>query len=155
MVQSSSFARPATAGTFKGSSVLKTFRVLLLVFTLSVASLGAITYAFSFRIVLLPHISNEEPGKTVIMRGLYMLPLITDLGRICIDPDAHVVTASEVKICSASVLTALSRHGFVVAQLPHMGVLSELAENRRAGRWAPGKVELFRVITMGTPRSYG
>jgi len=78
--------------------------------------------------LLLPPV-GEDHGATVLMRGLYPLPLVTDAGRICIDPDANVVTAAEIKICSNSVLAALSRHGHVVVRLPHFGLLASLAKN--------------------------
>jgi hypothetical protein len=113
----------------KGHSVLKTLIVLSFVFLLIIVSAGAMALFSDIRIVLLPPVKNEEHGATVIMRGLDVLPLVTDAGRICIDPDARVVTASEVKICSNSVLVALSRHGHVVARLPYVGFLAGLARN--------------------------
>lgn len=108
---------------------MKALKVLMLVLVLLVVCVGAIVSFFGIHIIVLPPASRDDQGATVIMRGLHMLPLVTDAGRICIDPDAHVVTALEVKICSNSVLAALSRHGSVVARLPYVGLLESLAED--------------------------
>jgi hypothetical protein len=104
-------------------------KALVFVLVLLTVSAGAIIWLSSLRIVLLPPVASEAPGATVLMRGLDLLPLVTDAGRICIDPDADVVTAAEVKICSNSVLVALSHHGHVVVRLPHLGLLASLAKN--------------------------
>lgn len=111
----------------KGLSVLKTLKVTVLVFLLLAVCIGPSVSIFGLRIVVFPPASRDDQGVTVIMRGLHMLPIVTDAGKICINPDAHVVTASEVKICSNSVLAALARHGSVVARLPYIGVLERLA----------------------------
>ena len=113
----------------KGLSILKTVKVLVLGFLLLVVSIGAIVSFFGLRIVVLPAASRDDQGATVIMQGLHMLPLVTDAGKICIDPDARVVTAYEVKLCSNSVLVALRRHGSVVARLPYTGLLAGLADH--------------------------
>jgi hypothetical protein len=108
---------------------VKALKVIMLVFLLLVASGGAVASSFGVRVVIFPPASRNDQGATVIMEGLHMLPLVTDAGRICIDPDAHVVTASEIKICSDSVFVALSRHGSVIARLPYVGFLESLAED--------------------------
>lgn len=107
---------------------MKTLKVLVLAFLLLVVCVAASVSYFGIRIVIFPA-SRGDLGATVVMRGLHMLPLATDIGRICIDPDAYVVTASEVKICSDSVFVALNRHGSVIARLPYVGFLESLAED--------------------------
>jgi len=113
----------------EGLSVLKARQVLIPIPFLLVVLAGALAWFTGIRVLLLPPVGNEEHGATVIMRGLDELPLVTDAGTVCIDPDADVVTSSEVKICSNSVLVALSRHGHVVARLPYFGLLTSLAKN--------------------------
>ncbi len=85
---------------------MKRLIVLLLVLLLLVVSIGATVSFFGLRIIVLPPASRVDEEATVIMRGLHMLPFVTDAGTICIDPDAPVVTVSEVKICSDSVYGA-------------------------------------------------
>ena len=108
---------------------MKTLKVLVLACLLLVVCVAATVSYFGIRIVIFPPASRGDLGATVVMRGLHMLPLATDIGRICIDPDAYVVTASEVKICSDSASVALNRHGSVIARLPYVGFLESLAED--------------------------
>ncbi len=74
---------------------MKTRQVVILIPLLLVVLAGAMAWFTGIRILLLPPVGNEEDGATVIMRGLDVLPLVTDAGTICIDPDARVVTSSE------------------------------------------------------------
>jgi hypothetical protein len=78
------------------------------------------------RIVLVPPIGTVSAGSTILFAGIPELDLVTDVAALCIDPGAKI-DEDELRLCSESVLLAISSAGTVFARMPHVAVLKEFA----------------------------